>query len=396
MLFIFLSIACVDEIFKKGEHSHLSDTAGDGRNGCDGIFNSFKIHISDKNIWQSVVAFQTGDDPKLAWLSFQNSFNPLSTEEERLSFRFLQTKTKTHETYAEEIDNGYAQAKSQAEALAREHLATGEGSFKDQDYRKAIEAFHVAALLAPEDKGMALAYHRAQEAFRRQEIHRLSTDATLDPATGQEEAACFNIAELLDLGADNRPELLRRLASISRRLSPEDRQKLAKDVFDKRVEAARRLTAAGAIGEAQQIEETLEVFASTESAPALAMLKQETSGRGDTVRKAFEAAYAEERPTVGLVQIALAVRRAYPDDAGLSKKASEALARYRAAYPLSMKETFYLRKLYYLSALRYARRVGDDVRDASAYLAEIQRRDPADEDADTLLDAMAREGLARE
>ncbi len=342
------------------------------------------------------MGFHTPDGKFILDYSMENK--PLALNHRfTLSFRFLSTKTKPHESYAEEIDDGYLQAKTQSEALGREHFATGQSWFKDpQHYRQAIEAFRLAALLAPDDKDMAVAYHRAQEAYRRQEIHRLSTDATLDPSTGQEEQAYFNFAELLDLGADNRADLLHRLANISLRLPPQDQLRLSRGVFEKRMGAASRLTTLGAVNEARQIEETMAVFASTESAPALEVLKQQTAARGEALRKAFESACAQERPSVALAQAALAARRAYPDDSKITETAGAALARYRAAYPLSMKETFYLRKLYYLAALRYARRAGDDARDAGVYLAEIQRRDPADEYADTLLDAMAREGLARE
>ncbi|MDE2039578.1 MAG: hypothetical protein KGJ45_06115 [Elusimicrobia bacterium] len=314
-----------------------------------------------------------------------------------ISFRFLQTKAKPQEKYAEEIDDGYTQAKTAAAALARENSATGERWFKEPEhYRQAMESFRLASLLAPEDKAAAVAYHRAQEAYRRQEIFRLSTDATLDPATGQEEQAYFNIAELLDLGADNRADILRRLGTIRLRLQPQEQSRLSQAVLAKRLEAARRLTGLGAVAEAMQIEDTMDVFASSEAASELAVLKEQTQTRGGELRKAFEAASAEERPTVALVKAALAARRAFPDDAKLGESVAAALARYRGAYPLSMKETFYLRKLYYLAASRYARRAADDVREAAVYLGEIERRDPADEFADTLLDAMAREGLARE
>jgi hypothetical protein len=341
------------------------------------------------------VGFHTPDGKFILDYAMENK--PLALNHRfTLSYRFLAPKTKPRETYAEEIDDGYAQAKSQAEALAHDNVATGEKHFKDQEYHEALAAFNLATLLSPDDKGIALAYRRAQEAFRRQEIHRLSTDATLDPATGQEEQAYLDLAKLLDLGADGRETLQRRLANIALRIPEEQRLRLSRQVVDRRLDAARRLVALGAISEARQLEDTAAVFASSEAAAGLAQLREETSAKEAALRKAFAAASSEDWPGMTLARTALALRRALPDDGPLAETVTAALARYRAAYPLSMKERFYLRKLYYLAALRRARNVGDDAIESRTYLAEIQRRDPADEDADTLLDAMALEGLAHE
>ena len=71
-----------------------------------------------------------------------------------------------------------------------------------------------------------------------------------------------------------------------------------------------------------------------------------------------------------------------------------ALARYRAENRLTIKERYYLRKIYSLAAMHYAKK-GDieELRRAGDLLEDILRRDPADEAADTLLDTMAKDGL---
>ena len=96
-----------------------------------------------------------------------------------------------------------------------------------------------------------------------------------------------------------------------------------------------------------------------------------------------------------MARAALALIRAFPDDAAAAARAHAALAHYRADSPLSMKEGFYVKKLYYLAAACYVRHTAAALGDAARYLNEIQTRDPSDEDADALWSAMAREGQAQ-
>lgn len=340
------------------------------------------------------VGFHTPDGKFIVDYSMEN--RPLALSHRfTMSYRFLTPKAKPKETYAEEIDAGYEEARTQAQALARENTASGDGSFKDQNYRAALGAYRLASVLDPDNRETAVSYRRAQEAYRRQRIQQLSTDAVLDPASGQEAQAFSGVAELLDLGADNRALLVRRLGAIGERLSATDRARLTGDLTDKRLAAARLLIAAGDLAEARRIEDTLDVVRSTQAADAVSALEQETASRSAAVRKALDSAAAEASPDSAAVLAAMAARRAFPDDSSVSSRAGEVVTRYRSGHPLSLKERFYLRKLYYLSALRYARRSNDDLREAGVYLAEVRRRNPADVDADTLLDAMAREGLAQ-
>ena len=93
-----------------------------------------------------------------------------------------------------------------------------------------------------------------------------------------------------------------------------------------------------------------------------------------------------------LVQAARAVARAYPDDVKAASRAAELREAYKSRLDLPVKERFFLRKLYYLAAVRYAKQQSGEARDL---LDEILRRDAADEDANTLLDAMIRKGMTQ-
>ena len=314
-----------------------------------------------------------------------------------LTYRFGAPVTRPAEKFREVIDDEYERAKAQAESLAQENFAAGQAQFKDQNYRQAEEPFRLAALLVPEDRKMLAAYRRSQEAFRFQEIHRLSTDATLNPGTGQESKAYLEIAELLSLGAENKEQLARVLRRIEPSIPADLYAQYSLQVVNTSTEAARQFIAAGRFGEAKQVLEVLDVIASTQAAPVTAMMTQEINSKSGAVRADFENLLMEQKDhaDVRLARAALALIRAFPDDAAAAARAHAALARYRTDSPLSMKEGFYVKKLYYLAAACYARHTAAALGDAARYLNEIQTRDPSDEDADALWSAMAREGQAQ-
>ena len=343
------------------------------------------------------VGFRTVDNRFLLDYSMANE--PFSLDHRfTISYRFGAPATKPDEKFREVIDNEYERAKAQAESLAQENFATGQAFFKDQKYQQAEEPYRVAALLLPEDRRMSSAYKRAQEAFRFQEIHRLSVDATLNPGPGQEARAYLDIAELLSLGSENKEELSRVLGQIEPRIPSDLYVQYSQQVLNTSTDSARQFISSGRYGEAKQIVGFLDAIASTQSAPAIAILAQEITSKAGTVRSDFESLSSEqkEHADVRLAHAALAMLRAFPDDAAAAARAHAALAHYRADSPLSIKERFYVKKLYYLAAACYARRTEAALRDAARYLGEILSRDPSDEDADTLWSAMAREGLARQ
>ena len=341
--------------------------------------------------------FHTSDGRFALDYSMENK--PLSLDHRfTISYRFTPAQARPEAIYEESIDDEYTRAKGQADALAQETFNAGQASFRDQNYRAARDAYRLAALLEPGDKETAATYQRAAETYRRAEIHRLSTDATLDPAPGQETQAYQNLARLLDLGADNKAELAARLRMLAQRIPTPDYLQLAQQDFDQRAQAARRLAALGHVTDALAIADTLDVLKSSQTALGVQALRAEITAKGAAIRKEFDDLEAQgggDLSDTGRARAALALKRAFPDDGKAVARADAALARYRSAYPLSIKERFYLRKLYYLAAMRFAKKQDGETRYGQDFIEEILSRDPADADADALLDAMSREGLAR-
>jgi len=203
---------------------------------------------------------------------------------------------------------------------------------------------------------------------------------------------------LLSLKAENKDELVLVLRQIVPRIPADGYVQLSQQVVNTSTAAVQQLILAGRFSEAGQIIEMLAAVADTQSSPLLSVLTQQIASKAGTVRADFESLSAEQKDhaDIRLARAALALLRAFPDDAAAATRAHAALAHYRADSPLSIKERFYVKKLYYLAAACYVRRTDAELRDAARYLSEIQTRDPSDEDADALWSAMTREGLAKQ
>lgn len=246
------------------------------RLGFDGAVSAgMGLHTMDGRF---VIDYSIEDRP----LAFNHRFT--------ISYRFLQPKAKAGEVYREEIDEEYARAQGQAASLAQENHAAAEALFKDQRYAEAREPARLAALLVPDDRELAKSYRRVVEAYRRAEIRRLSTDATLSPAGGQEEAAYADAVALLDLGADNVEEIKALLPRLAARIAPEALTGLAARLYEPRAAAAKRLTGAGRLADARRVEETLAVFVSSGSALELSVLKEQIEAKARGLRRDFEEA----------------------------------------------------------------------------------------------------------
>ena len=337
--------------------------------------------------------FHTMDDKFILDYAMENK--PLSLNHRfTISYRFIPALSKSQEVFREEIDDEYARAKGQAESLAQESYASGLAMFKAQQYRESLEPLRLAALLAPDHKDLAQAYRRSQEAYRRDRIRRIYDEDFMAP--GNERKAYDSIGELLDLGADDGAKLAEVASKLPGRILPDDYARLSQEAFEQRSLKARRLLAAAHIAQSLDVVGALDVLKSSSAAPAAEALRQEITSKGRAIREEFEALYAvnDGRPGAGLVRAALAVKRAFPADAALVEKAKGTLSGFQRNNPLTIKERFYLRKLYYLAAMRYVKRGPESLSTAAGLLAEILRRDPADEDADALSDAIALEGLA--
>jgi len=344
------------------------------------------------------MGFHTFDDTFSLDYSMEN--DPLTLNYRfTISYRFDKPARKPQEKFREIIDDEYAQAKAQAESLAKENYAAGQTFFRDQKFHEAEGSFQLASLLTPEDKSMSEAYRRAHEAFRVQETHRLS-DSFLDhPAPGEEDRAYFGIPERLGLNVsgDDRSALARKLPAAAQRLAPERAAQLYREVVDTSTATARQLLAAGHAAAAGQVADMLSVIVSSQDALAVAMLAQDAASQANAVRKDFEDLSAQQvgHADARLARAALAFLRAFPDDAANAARARAALEVYRDEHPLTIKERFYILKLYYLAAAVYARRTDRDLQNAGRYLSEVLTRDPANEDADTLWYAMVQDGLAK-
>lgn len=314
-----------------------------------------------------------------------------------LAYRFSEPKLSSREIYREVVDPDYAEVRSRALSLAHEEFASGTTLFNSQDFSKAERPLRLAALLDPDSKKMVLAYRRAKKAARVEAILARETDAVLNPAPGQEEQAYIQIAELLDLGAGKRPRLIEEIHKIAPRIPAGRYADLSARLWSEGSASAKRLIALGRFGEAENVAATLGVIADSSTAANVAELQREIRQDGLAVRQNFDATESAEsgRPDLALVKAAFALLRAFPDDAASSARAKAALASFRERHELPIRERLYLGKLYDLAAINEALGVPGDAEQSLKYLGDILTEDPANQNAENLLDAMADEGLAK-
>jgi len=328
-------------------------------------------------------------------LDYSLSDEPFSLDHRfTLTYRFEPPRAQPEEVYQEVVDHEFQAAKAEALETARLDYAQGELDFKNQIYDQAQTWFSLAGFLEPGNPKPAEALQNTQKALRLQEIEQFSTDDTLNPKPGEEEQAYGHIAALLELKAANKAHLLRVLASIKDRVGPAAYDSYAVKTFNSSSAAARRLLAAGHVDEAKTIADTLQVVESSATAPQVAALEAAISTQDSSIRGTFVRLYGQEdgRCDEKLAGAALALLRAFPGER--NKRAKKALEDYRAEHPESIRERFYLSKLYYLAALAYAQgtqssQASDDLPRAERYLAEILSDDPANARAYRLLDAVS-------
>ncbi len=332
------------------------------------------------------VGLKTGDGKFSIDYALENK--PLSMNHRfTLSYRFIAPKAPAPRPAAEEVDEDYARALARAQGLSQEHFLRGQGQFKEQHYHDALAPLRVAAMLDPEDSEKASAYRRALEVARREKLRRLTAerDAALarEDGPGTYKAA----ARMLAL----RPGDHERLASIVRRVlaRAEDSalEAAATEIFDERNALVARMGSAGLVSEQVRLVESLEVCLASGTTASVAALKAKVAAVGEELRARLEAeaAGAEKAGAPGKAYRALAeLRRAFPQDAALEKRA--AAVRDSARASLTLKERLYLRRLYFLAAIQYA---NGNAEGAGDMLEEILRRDPADGPAGRLEETMA-------
>jgi tetratricopeptide (TPR) repeat protein len=339
------------------------------------------------------VGFRTSDQRFALDYALENG--PLAMNHRfTLSYRFNPAPTQAYAAASEEIDDEYARAKGQSEALAQEDFTAGMALFKDRRYAEALEPLEQATYLEPGNGEVTESYRRAVEVRRREVIHSLSDALGVNMAPGKEADAYRAVADLLDLKPDNEAQLVAIAKRLPERIDASTFTALSQAVFLEKSVEIQRLIDAGMVADALSLTASLEITASTQTAPQIATLKEHAAARGAMLRKDFDGSslVAGHEPGAHLVRAARAVARAFPDDPKASTQAIELREAYKSRLALSVKERFYLRKLYYLAAVRFAKQQFGEARDL---LDEILRRDAADEDANTLLDAMTRKGMTQ-
>jgi len=332
------------------------------------------------------VGLKTGDGKFSIDYALENK--PLSMNHRfTLSYRFIAPKVPSPRPAAEEVDEDYARALARAQGLSQEHFLRGQSQFKEQFYDKALDPLRIAAALDPEDAEKAAFYRRALEVARREKLRRLNAD--LDAALAREDdPATYKAASaMLALRSSDQE----RLASILRRVLSRDKdsalEPAAAEVLDERKARASRLESAGLLSDAMRLAEGLKAFQTSGTAVGVEALEAALTAKGQELRARLEAEAADagKAGAPGKAYRALAeLRRAFPQDAALEKRA--ATARDAARALLSLKERLYLRRLYFLAAIQYA---NGNAEGADDMLEEILRRDPADGPAGRLEETMA-------
>jgi hypothetical protein len=239
---------------------------------------------------------------------------------------------------------------------------------------------------------MSNAYTRTIEVRRRGLIHLLSDDLNADLGSNKEPDAYKDVADLLELDPENKTELVSIAKHLPERIEPSTFSALAQSVFQEKSVEVQRLIAAGLVSDALSLVDTLEIVESSSTMAGVAALRQKALAQGDAIRKGLEdqSRLGGSAPSTRLVRAARAVCKAYPKNSAAAQQATALRDAYKSRLQVPVRERFYLRKLYYLAAVRYAKQQFGEARDL---LEEILRRDAADEDANTLLDAMTRKGM---
>jgi hypothetical protein len=298
-----------------------------------------------------------------------------------------------HEIYREVIDADYVQAKTRAETLAKQDFSAGEKYFNDQEFSKASYAFRVASILNPNDKTIQEAYRRARKAERILQIRGDEADISEGFSAANFARDYVDIFELLNLRADNQERLLRLLRRLISKAPPNQYEQISSRLFKAEISAAKGLENIGRLSRAERVAQTLQMIATPLLKKTADDIEREITDREDSLKSEFNELSKQDggATSANLAKTALDIRRAFPDDSSLTKQASLALGNFRSHNPLSIRESFYLKKLYYLAAADFARKTPGSAQEAEKYLHQILSDNPIDENADSLLADFSRE-----
>ena len=312
-----------------------------------------------------------------------------------VSYRFLKPPTSSAAPSQQEVDEDYSKALARAQSLSEEHYIKGQARFKDQQYAKAVEPLQMASLLDPDSQEKADAYKRAVEVNRRERIQQLS--AKVDAVAPGDEANVYRaLAAVLDLRPGERVALIEIMKKLPGRMKPSEFETVSLAALEERRVEILRLSSVGLTSDALYLLENLEVGQSTASAGAISQLKEKVLSAGALGRAHLEVQAEDARrsgkPGEALRALA-AIQRSYPADRELASKVESARREVASKVSLALREKLYLRRLYFLAAVRYANRNPEAARDL---LEEILRRNAADPEASALEEAMIRSKTTEE
>ncbi len=344
------------------------------------------------------IGLQTEDDRFELDYSIENDplgFNNRFT----LAYRFSQAPSpeKRPEIYREIADEEYVQARTRAQSLAKRFSASGQTDMSREDFSRAKSLLRLASFLNPDNAAMKKDYRQAETA---EKIERVQRDEDLlarglDPQeTYQDYAAVFELAFLKPQEQNKWRKTLRQIAS---NLDAGKCSLISGELFDAEAPRARRWARLGLLEQALNLATALKTIATRGvAAPATAdaadNLRREIANKAASLQTRFDWLIKESgaSPDAETARTALSVLRAFPNDAGETRNAEQILERYQNHHPLSIREGFYLKKLYYLAAIDFSDKTPEKNAEAEKYLDEILTDNPADENSGALLGALSR------
>lgn len=299
-----------------------------------------------------------------------------------LTYRFSKPTTRSAEHATEQRDEDYLRVKSRAEALGGEALARGKELFKGQQYESAADSLLAASLLRTDDAEARELHQRASEVSRRDLRQRLR-DRLDQQVTAQDNLGAYRtLARLLRVAPEDKERLVELGGRLYARLQPEERDGVTEELLATASEEAELALSRGLHAKALAEVEWLKVVVDSASASAVesAVTQTATTGRARLVKEISDARAASDA-RLALVS-AEALKLAYPGDAAADQAFQAARSQYLAELKLTNEERLYVRKLYFLAAVLWAKKDADRTREL---LTELRRRDASDQAAARLM-----------
>jgi len=314
-----------------------------------------------------------------------------------LTYRFLRSPSAPAAPAAEVQDEEYARAKGRSEGLGAEAFTRGQELFKAQHYEEAVESLASAALLKPEDREARELYRRSVEVRQREEVRLLRQQLDQQALAGDTAETYRMLAKLLRYKTADHEYLLDLARRIAEKLDAGAREAVSAEIVSAGAEEVRAALARGFDAEALGDTGWLDtVAASSQATSAARKLSAETAQLAKEHRARLERTIGSARKSGQhgrALLAAFSLTRSYPGDAAVGRVLDAARRDYAATLQLSDKDRIYVRKLYYLAAVAWAKKDAERARDL---LDELRRRDAMDADAAALMDAMVRAGAVYE